>query len=143
KKDMYEEAKKRFPVEYMIEDSTVEAAKALPPAVATTPEELFQAAMDTKDSRQRVAIYEDLVKRYPESKHAAQAQFMIGFICSEELKDYGRAEEAFKVVIAEYPDSELVDSARWMIENMRDESQKIGTVEDVKKKATKSLSPGQ
>jgi len=128
---------KEFPVTYMIEDSSVapggEAAQ--PPQVANSPEELFQAAMDSKDSNQRIGIYRELVKRFPDSKYAAQAQFMIGFIYSEELKDYDKAEGALKAVIDKYPNSELVDSARWMLKNMRDTSQTVGTVEDVKRKA--------
>jgi parvulin-like peptidyl-prolyl isomerase len=137
--ELLQEIKKKYPVEYLIEDSSIAITKNVsPPEVATTPEELFQAAMDSKDGRQRIGIYEDLLKKFPESKYASQAQFMIGFIYSEELKDYARAEEAFKVVMDKFRDSELVDSARWMIKNMRDESKKIGTVEDVKRKARES-----
>jgi len=137
--EVFQDLKKRFPVEYFIEDSSLSATKNVaPPEVASTPEELFQAAMDSKNSRQRIGIYEELLKKFPESKYASQAQFMIGFIYSEELKDYAKAEEAFKVVIGKYPDSELVDSAKWMLKNMRDESQKVGTVEDVKRKASES-----
>jgi TolA-binding protein len=137
--ELFQELKKKFPIEYLIEDSSLSATKNVsPPEVASTPEELFEAAMNSKDSRQRIGIYDDLLKKFPESKYASQAQFMIGFIYSEELKDFAKAEEAFKVVIEKYPDSELVDSAKWMMKNMRDESQKVGTVEDVKRKAKES-----
>jgi len=140
--ELFQDLKKKFPIEYLIEDSSITATKNVsPPEVASTPEELFQAAMDSKDSRQRIGIYEDLLKKFPESKYASQAQFMIGFIYSEELKDFAKAEEVFKVVVQKYKDSELVDSAKWMIKNMRDESQKVGTVEDVKRKAKESKEP--
>ncbi len=135
--ELFDMLKRKYVVTYMIEDSSAapggEAAQ--PPKVANSPEELFQAAMDSKDSNQRVGIYRELIKRFPDSKYAAQAQFMIGFIYSEELKDYDKAEEALKVVIDKYPGSELVDSARWMLKNMRDSSQTVGTVDDVKRKA--------
>ncbi|MBN1504150.1 MAG: peptidyl-prolyl cis-trans isomerase [Candidatus Eisenbacteria bacterium] len=135
--ELFDMLKDKFAVAYMIEDSSVapggEAAQ--PPKVANSPEELFQAAMDSKDSNQRIDIYRELVRRFPDSKHAAQAQFMIGFIYSEELREYAKAEEALKQVIREYPGSELVGSARWMLDNMRDSTQTVGTVEDVKKKA--------
>jgi hypothetical protein len=52
---------------------------------------------------------------------SAQAQFMIGFIYSEELKNYEEAESAFRAVMSKYPKSELVPSARWMVEHMRTE----------------------
>ena len=137
RRELFDLLKKTYPVTYMIEDSSVvpggEAAQ--PPNIANSPEELFQAAMDSRDSNQRIGIYQELIKRSPDSKYASQAQFMIGFIYSEELKDYTRAEEALKAVIEKYPGSELVDSARWMLENMRDTSQTVGTVDDVKRKA--------
>ena len=66
-----------------------------------------------------------------------------GFIYSEELTDYSKAEVAFKTVIEKYAGSELVDSARWMLENMRDESQKIETVEDVRERAEESSQSGR
>ena len=52
-----------------------------------------------------------------ESRYAAQARFMRGFVYFEELGDdeLGRAE--LNRVIDEYPESDLVDSARWMLEN--------------------------
>jgi hypothetical protein len=143
RKDFYSEFSSKYPVEYLIPDSSVSPQRStLPPEIASTPEDLFQAAMDSKDSRQRIAIYEELIKKFPDSKYASQAQFMIGFIYSEELEDYRRAQVAFRIVVEQYPESELVDSAKWMIENMRDDSQSIGTVEDVKRKAKESSKPG-
>jgi len=142
--EVFKEIQQKYPVEFMIEDSSVSATKSVaPPQVASTPEELFQAAMNSKDSRQRIGIYEELLKKFPESKYAAQAQFMIGFVYSEELKDYPKAEEAFKTVIEKYGDSDLVDSAKWMMTNMRNESKKVSTLEDVKRKVRESQeSPG-
>jgi len=52
---------------------------------------------------------------------SAQAQFMIGFIYSEELKNYDEAEKAFNDLLQHYPNSELVESAHWMIAHMRSE----------------------
>ena len=40
---------------------------------------------------------------------------MIGFIYSEELKNYDEAEKAFRRLLASYPNSELAASARWMV----------------------------
>ena len=50
-----------------------------------------------------------------------QAQFMVGFIYSEEKKDYDQAEAAFRALLAKYPNSELAVSANWMLEHMRSE----------------------
>jgi peptidyl-prolyl cis-trans isomerase C len=83
--------------------------------------ELFRDAQAAPTADSRLAGYNMVVERYPQSEFAPQAQFMIGFIYSEEKKDYDSAEAAFKKLIADYPKSELAGSAEWMLENMRTE----------------------
>jgi len=85
---------------------------------ARSEEELFTLAQQTDDPMQRMNYYSELVFNYPEGGHAAEAQFMIGFIQSEELKNYEAARNAFQRMIENYPKSELIDSAKWMLENM-------------------------
>jgi len=46
---------------------------------------------------------------------------MVGFIYSEEVKNYDEAEKAFRQLLKRYPDSELAASAQWMVEHMRTE----------------------
>jgi parvulin-like peptidyl-prolyl isomerase len=80
--------------------------------------ELFQQAQNADGAAERLRIYKEIASEYADSKYGAQAQFMIGFIHAEELKDKESARAALEDVIKRYPDSELVDSARWMLENM-------------------------
>ncbi len=80
--------------------------------------ELFDRAQNTEDPTARLKIYEQILSQHGETKYAAQAQFMIGFVYAEELKDKERARTALTAVIERYPNSELVDSARWMLKNM-------------------------
>jgi len=87
-----------------------------------TEEELFTVAQQTADPMERLGLYAELVSTYPKGEHADEAQFMIGFIQSEELKDYNAARNAFERLLAEYPESELIDSAKWMLENMGKEA---------------------
>ncbi len=54
----------------------------------------------------------------PENERCDQAQFLIGFTFSEQLKDYDAARSAFSRLVENYPESELADDAEWMIENM-------------------------
>jgi hypothetical protein len=51
-----------------------------------------------------------------------QAAFMVGFIQSEELKDYDAATKSFQTLLSRYPKSELAVSARWMLDHMRSEN---------------------
>ena len=85
-------------------------------------EELFTLAQDTEDPLQRLSYYGELIVSYPDGEHADEAQFMIGFIQSEEIGNHEAARNAFQRLLEEYPESELVDSANWMIENMGKET---------------------
>lgn len=87
-----------------------------------TEEELFTLAQESDDPAQRLAYYGELIMGYPDGEHADEAQFMIGFIQAEELKNYDAARNAFERLLEKYPDSELIDSANWMIENMGKET---------------------
>jgi peptidyl-prolyl cis-trans isomerase C len=83
--------------------------------------ELFKAAQELGPPAERIAAYRALLEEYPDSDVSPQAQFMIGFIHSEELKEYDAAEKAFRELLQRYPKSELASSARWMVDHMRSE----------------------
>jgi peptidyl-prolyl cis-trans isomerase C len=85
------------------------------------PREMFKAAQEIASPQQRIVAYRRLLADYPDADVSPQAQFMIGFVNSEELKDYDEAEKAFRELLARYPKSELADSAKWMVEHMRTE----------------------
>lgn len=85
-------------------------------------EELFTRAQQTNDPAQRLDMYLQLALTYPDGEYADDAQFMIGFIQSEEIHDYEAAGNAFRRLLEKYPDSELAESAKWMIENMGKEA---------------------
>ncbi len=86
-----------------------------------TAQELFREGQDAGAPTARIAAYRRLLQDYPDSDVSPQAQFMIGFIYSEELKNYEEAEKAFREMLGRYAKSELAESARWMIEHMRNE----------------------
>jgi peptidyl-prolyl cis-trans isomerase C len=78
-------------------------------------DELFAEAQAAQGASERVALYDELVHRFPDYEHAIDAHFMIGFIRAEELHDPDGARESFRKVIALDPDSDLAQSARWML----------------------------
>jgi len=79
---------------------------------------LGQIAQNRGRHEEAIARYQDLLERYPNSEHNYKAQFMIGFIYSEDLHDYPMARKAFKKLLEKYPNCDLAPSARWMLENM-------------------------
>jgi peptidyl-prolyl cis-trans isomerase C len=83
--------------------------------------EWFKMAQELGPPAERIAAYRALLDQYPDSDVSPQAQFMVGFIQSEELKDYDGAEKAFRELLKRYPGSELASSAQWMVDHMRSE----------------------
>ena len=83
--------------------------------------QMFQEAQDKGSPEDRIAAYRQLLAQYPDSEVSPQAAFMVGFIYSEELKNYDQAERAFRDLLHRYPHSELATSAQWMIDHMRTE----------------------
>lgn len=69
-----------------------------------------------------VKIYQKILQRFPDSPIKYQAQFLIGFVFSEQLKNYDQAKDAFQKVIQGYPDCDLVDDAQFMLETMGSDS---------------------
>jgi peptidyl-prolyl cis-trans isomerase C len=81
--------------------------------------ELFQDAQAAGDAAARIAAYRKVVDDYPDADVTPQALFMVGFIHSEELKDFDTAERVFRELLQKFPKSELASSARWMVDHMR------------------------
>jgi parvulin-like peptidyl-prolyl isomerase len=99
--------------------------------ISKTPEELWNLAQNSLDSFERLAHYEEIVERFPDSPHAAKAMFMIGFVNAEELKNLPAADRAFNRVINEYPDSDVAQSAKYMLETMYKTDRDLQKPEDV------------
>lgn len=87
-----------------------------------TADELFAMAQQAAEAQERVALYEELVERHPKDARVVDALFMIGFIRSEELGDRAAATAAFQRVLDEFPDSELAESAKYMLTAGNDEA---------------------
>ena len=64
-----------------------------------------------------IGTYESLVLRFPESRYADQAQFMIGYAYDLQGK-FEKAREAYQKVIDMFPGSELNDDAAISIRNL-------------------------
>jgi tetratricopeptide (TPR) repeat protein len=78
-----------------------------------------------------VASYQNLVNLHPRGKFAPQSQFMIGFIYANELKEYDKAEKAYRKFLDAYSssaDSGMVASAEWELKNL---GKDINEIEDL------------
>jgi TolA-binding protein len=77
-----------------------------------------QSFSEKGDFTSAIGTYERILKLYPESSYSYKAQFLIGFVYSENLKDYDKAKEVYEKVIEKYPDCDLADDAKFMLESM-------------------------
>ena len=81
-----------------------------------------QSLSEKGDFNAAIKIYEEILKLYSESANSCRAQFLIGFVYSENLKDYEKAKEVYKEILEKYPDCDLADDARFMLELMASDS---------------------
>lgn len=88
--------------------------------------ELFEIAQRQSDAKRKRQLYEQIILRYPESKFAPEALFMVGFISTEELDDDTEAIKAFERFMADYPDHEMSSSASMMLEELRSKTDRNG-----------------
>ncbi len=65
-----------------------------------------------------VENYEALVEYYPKSVYRAESLFLLGYINANDIKDYDAAKKYYGMLIEEYPDHELVTSAKFEIQNL-------------------------
>ncbi len=95
------------------------------------PEELFNYAQNSNDPQQRIAAFQQIIDKFPQDKYAPQAMFMIGFVYAEELKDFTMADRTFNDVITKYPDTEMAQTARWMLDNLEKPLPKFDDLDDL------------
>jgi peptidyl-prolyl cis-trans isomerase C len=121
-----EELKKKFKSENYVRERLDKTTR--------TAEELWEMAQIEADPRSRIQYYRDIVNLYPTHKNAAEALFMIGFTYAEDLKDFVQARRTFDELKKKYPQSSMLESAKWMIENMETEHPKLETFEGVQQR---------
>lgn len=87
------------------------------PRVDVALQALARVLMNQERNKEAIARYNELIRRFPNSRYATQAQFMIGYIY-DQAKNYEQARIAYRKVIERYPESDLVDDSEKSIENL-------------------------
>ncbi|MFH0931190.1 MAG: tetratricopeptide repeat protein, partial [Candidatus Zixiibacteriota bacterium] len=64
-----------------------------------------------------IKLYEEILNFLLNSPNREKALFLMGFVYSEQLKDYNKAKDIFEKFIKEYPQSDLKDDAEFMLKN--------------------------
>lgn len=84
-----------------------------------------QYAINRMRFRDALSAYDKAIEIYPKDPQAYKALFLAGFVASEYIKDKGKAQNYYKRVIDDFPESDLADDAQWMLENMDNPPDKI------------------
>ncbi len=128
-RDTYEIAIARLKDSYRpdnyLRDELLEAVRS--------PEQYWEIAQMESDSYERIQYYREIVEYYPDHKYAPQALFMIGFVYAEELQNRVEARRRLDELLQKYPDSEVAESAKWMIDNMDTPHPSFESFESMKK----------
>lgn len=104
------------------------------PGEGLTPEQLFERAKLNKDVLRRIEMLTMLADDFPESDRADDALFLAGNAALENLEDVSVGQRILERLVAEYPKSELVGDARFIIENANDPKFRNPTsIEDLKR----------
>ncbi|MCF7910918.1 MAG: peptidyl-prolyl cis-trans isomerase [Candidatus Cloacimonetes bacterium] len=86
-----------------------------------TAEEYFTNAENAQKKRRytdAIYYYDQICEYYPNGSDDYKAMFMKGFLYSEEIKDKEKAIGVFENLIDQYPDGDLSDDARYMIDEL-------------------------
>lgn len=102
-------------------------------ATTRSPEQYWEIAQMESDSYERIQYYRQIVEYYPDHQYAPQALFMIGFVYAEERQNKVEARRRFDELLQKYPDSEVAESAKWMIDNMNTSHPSFESFENMKK----------
>ncbi len=101
-------------------------------AATRSPEQYWEIAQMENDSYERIQYYRQIVEYYPDHQYAPQALFMIGFVYAEELQNKVEARRRLDELLQKYPDSEVAESAKWMIDNMNTPHPSFESFENMK-----------
>lgn len=82
-----------------------------------------------------IKVYQKLLKDFSGSDYCPKAQFMIGFIYANEIKDFEKAKEAYQKFVKNYPDHDMAKDAEWEIEHL---GRDINEIEELTKVQTDS-----
>ncbi|MFH0919314.1 MAG: peptidyl-prolyl cis-trans isomerase [Fibrobacterota bacterium] len=80
---------------------------------------LAQIYIEQNQYPKALSEYRRFLRLYTDHKDRYKAQFMIGFVYSEHLKDKDKSVTAYQSVLDNYPSCDLVESAKFMIEHLK------------------------
>ena len=93
--------------------------------------ELWELAQDENSPENKILFYTAIFEGYPDHKFAPQAMFMTAFTYSEEMSDFVFARRYLSKLFDKYPDSEIIESAKWLEKNMGKKTLNLDSMGDI------------
>jgi peptidyl-prolyl cis-trans isomerase C len=107
--------------------------------VADNPGRIYQIATAQSDPLSKIELFRRLAYDFPDAPHAAEAQFMIGYLYLTAYNQKSEAESAFKRLQKEFPSSVWRRGGDWMLKHLDDPDPKaLGSPRDILTKAQSS-----
>ena len=82
-------------------------------------------------------VFKRLIEYFPEGKNAAEASFMLGFINANDIKNLDEAKKYYQAFIDKYPDSDLVDDAKFELMTLGKDINELPIFKNIKTEETK------
>jgi len=77
------------------------------------------AYVNLQDFPKAIGAFAELTKVFPDTvRLAANAQFMIGYLYHNEMKDTANARAAYRAFLDRFPENELAASAQWELDHL-------------------------
>ena len=91
------------------------------PKDSLAPVFLFRASdlsMNLNRPVQTIAIFDDLLDRYPDYEKVPSVLFLKAFVYEDQLKDFDQAKIYYEEFLQKYPDSDFADDAEISLKNL-------------------------
>lgn len=92
----------------------------------------IELAQKNQNVELQIKLYNEIIDVFPNTKDAITAEFQIAFIYNNYLKDYDEAEKRYSKFIDKYPDSDLVESAKYEIKTLRIPADELLLIDSLK-----------
>src|SRR5210317_22520 len=107
----YETLVKDYPEDVLAPEATVRLATIYQ-------NKLVKNISENESLQKSLKLFKSIYEKYPSSEQAPMGLFMAGFVQANELQDYDGATETYNTFLKDYPDHELVASAKEELDNM-------------------------
>ncbi len=114
--ELYEKLRTQFPENHSLQDSVAFG--------------MAQIFIEQEQYQKALSEYRRVSYLYPKSPNEYKAQFMVGFIQAEHIKNDSAAVRTFRKMLEKHPKSDLSDDADWMIRNIESGGALMPVLED-------------